>query len=571
MSATLIPPTGDADGSSMSTNADDQITLEIIASAITATADEMFVALRKTAVSSIIYEVLDMGTAVLDRDGGLASSGAGIPAFVGVLDKSCAAVLRTFPVDQVHEGDIFFTSDPYHGGVTHLNDIVVLMPVFIDDELIAWVANIAHNSDVGGIAPGSSSGDATEIFQEGLRIPPIKVVEAGRTVQQVFDILRLNSRLPDALHGDLWAQIASVRTGELRLREVAGRYGADTFRDAMQHYIDYGEKVSLAALADLPKGTFELTEEIDDGRVLHCAITITDDEFIVDLSNNPEQSTAPTNTTRDAAAIPVQMVFKSLTDASFMANAGTFKPIRLITEPGTVFDPIEPAPMGFYYDLLLPLYDLLWRCVAQVVPERLGAGHFASVCATFVAGTHPDTGRPYSIIEPQIGGWGARTDGDGNSAMFSGVHGETYNCPAEINEARNGLLVRRLELNEADGGEGEFAGGRGIVTEYELRAEDGSATLAFTRSKYPPWALDGGEAGSPNYCEIIRAGDSGEPERLSFAAGLPTEPGDVIRIVTGNGGGVGDPKRRDREQVARDVRDGLVSPERAAEVYGFDG
>lgn len=549
---------------------DDPITLEIIASTIAATADEMFIALKKTAFSSIIYEVLDMGTAVLDERGGLASSGAGIPAFVGVLDTSCAAVLDAFDTDQIREGDVFFTSDPYRGGVTHLNDIVVLMPVFVEGTLIAWVANIAHNSDVGGIAPGSASGGATEIFQEGIRLPPIKVVEQGRTVQQVFDILQLNSRLPEALHGDLWAQIAAVRTGELRLREVAARYGAATFRRAMQHFIDYGEMVSLAALKDLPHGTWELTEEIDDGRVLHCSVTISDDEFVVDLRNNPEQTSTPTNVTRDAAKIPVQMIFKSLTDSSFTANAGTFRPVRLLTTEGTVFDPVEPAPMGFYYDLLLPLYDLLWRCVAQVVPERLGAGHFASVCATLVGGTHPDTGRPYSIIEPQVGGWGARADRDGNSAMFSGVHGETYNCPAEINEARNGLIVRRMELNEADGGEGEFTGGRGIVTEYELRADDGVATLAFTRSRFPPWALAGGLDGSPNYCEIIRTGDAGEPERMSFAAGIATEPGDVIRIVTGNGGGVGDPKDRDPALVARDVRDGLVSPERAAEIYGYE-
>jgi len=550
------------------TDATDPITLEIIQSSLQATADEMFAALRKTAMSSIIYEVLDMGTAVLDADGELASSGAGIPAFVGVLDKACQVVIDAMG-DDVGPGDVFFTSDPYHGGVTHLNDIVVVMPVFAEGELVAWTANIAHNSDVGGMAPGSASGDATEIFQEGLRLPPVKVIEAGNPVRPVMDIIRLNSRMPETIDGDLWAQIASVRTGARRLETVATTYGVATVREAVRSYMEYGEQVSRAALRHLPNGTFELSERLDDGRELSVSITISDEAFVVDLTDNPDQAEAPTNCTRDAAMIPVQMVFKSLTDAGIVANAGTFRPITLLTRPGSVFEPIEPAPMGFYYDLLLPLYDLLWRCMTQVAPELLGAGHFASVCATLIGGTHPDTGRPYSIIEPQLGGWGASARRDGNSAIFSGVHGDTFNCPAEINEARNGLFVNKMELNTEPGGEGERTGGRGIVTEYEIRATDGHATLAFTRSTKGPWSIDGGRDGSPNYCEVIRGVD-GTAERHSFVAGLATEPGDVIRIVTGTGGGYGDPQDRDPDLVREDVRNGFISPKRAAEIYGVE-
>lgn len=548
----------------------DPITLEIIQSSLQSAADEMFLAMRRTAMSSIIYEVLDMGTGVLDASGELASSGAGIPAFVGVLDKAGKVIIDTLAADDPPQpGDVYFTSDPYRGGVTHLNDIVVVMPVFSDGRVVAWTANIAHNSDVGGMAPGSASGDATEIFQEGLRIPPIKAIAAGEPVRAVFDLLELNSRMPETLRGDLWAQIAAVRTGSRRLEAVCDKYGAGVFEAACAQYQDYGEQLSRAALADLPKGTFSRTEEIDDGRVLDVKITISDDEFLVDLRDNPDQTEFPTNITRDAAMIPVQMLFKSVTDPGLIANGGTFRPITLLTRPGSVFDPEEPAPMGFYYDLLLPLYDLMWRCLAQEMPERLGAGHFASVCATLLSGTHPDTGLQYSIIEPQLGGWGATSNRDGNSAMFSGVHGETYNCPAEVNEAKNGLFVNRMELNTEPGGEGRHAGGRGIVMEYEIRSTDGNATLAFTRSKFAPWAADGALDGSPNYCEIIRAGD-GERERHSFVAGIDTHPGDVIRIVTGNGGGVGDPHERDPELVRQDVRDGLLSAERASEVYGVD-
>ena len=200
----------------------DPITLEIIQNSLQAAADEMFAAMKKTAMSSIIYEVLDMGTGIMDAEGEIASSGAGIPAFIGVLDKATKVIIRRF--DQpgaVQPGDVFATNDPYFGGVTHLNDIVVIMPVFVNDRLIAWTANIAHHSDVGGMAPGSLTGEATEIYQEGLRLPAIKIIERGEPIKPVMDIIRINSRMPDVLEGDLWAAIASVRVGARRLEELA--------------------------------------------------------------------------------------------------------------------------------------------------------------------------------------------------------------------------------------------------------------------------------------------------------------------------------------------------------------
>ena len=197
----------------------DQITLEIIQNSLQAAADEMFAAMRKTAMSSIIYEVLDLGTGITDSEGRIASSGAGIPAFIGVLDKSVQALLRKFnKPDDISPGDVFIVNDPYYGGVTHLNDLVLAMPVFADGEIIAWTANIAHNSDVGGMAPGSLSGDATEIFQEGLRLPGVKLIRAGKTEQAVMDIITVNSRMPDFLLGDVWAAISSVRVGRKGLR-----------------------------------------------------------------------------------------------------------------------------------------------------------------------------------------------------------------------------------------------------------------------------------------------------------------------------------------------------------------
>lgn len=542
----------------------DPITLEIIQNSLQAAADEMFAAMRKTAMSSIIYEVLDMGTGITDAEGRIASSGAGIPAFIGVLDKSVQFILSKH--NDIRPGDVFITNDPWHGGVTHLNDLVLAMPIFAGDKLIAWTANIAHNSDVGGMAPGSLSGDATEIFQEGLRLPAVKIIREGELDDAVMDIITINSRMPDFLKGDVWAAIASVRVGARRLEGLAAKYGVETFLRAMNHFMDFGERAARAELAKLPHGTFELSEEQDDGRTFNVKVTIGEDEFVVDLRDNPDQDTGPTNANRDGTMICAQMVFKSLTGSDSPANDGSFRPLKVLTREGSIFDAREGSAIGFYFETEIRTYDLIWRCLAPHIPERLPAGHFSSICGTFIGGIHPDTGRQYTIVEPQIGGWGAWEGRDGNPCIFSGFHGETYNTPAEISEARNGLFVDRMALNTAPGGEGQFNGGRGLILEYRIRAENGFLTAGYTRSRIKPWPLEGGTEGSGNFVEVIKAG--GEAETHSFVSGMALTTDDVVRVITSSGAGYGDPKARDPEAVRRDVKQGLMTAERAAEIHG---
>jgi len=365
----------------------DPITLEIIQSSLQAAADEMFAALRHTAMSAIIYEVLDMGTGITDRNGELAGSGAGIPAFVGVLDKTVKRVLEKYnkPGD-IEPGDIFITNDPYNGGVTHLNDAVLVMPVFAGDEIVAWTANIAHWNDVGGMVPGSMSTNATEIFQEGLILAGIKLFSRGKPIRSVFDILTANCRMPDFLRGDLWAGVASVRVGERRVLEIVNKYGKDVFLHAVEEYLNYGEQVSLNALKRLPKGKYSLVEEQDSGPPFPVEIEILDDEFIIDLRGAPDQDKGPFNMSRDEAVTACQMAFKGVTSPDRMANGGTFRPLKVLTRPGSIFDPIYPAAQGIYYELTIRLHDLIVRCLAESIPERLPAGGFASYprtsCAT---------------------------------------------------------------------------------------------------------------------------------------------------------------------------------------------
>jgi N-methylhydantoinase B len=545
----------------------DPITLEIIQSSLQAISDEMFAALRKTAMSAIIYEVLDAGTAITDGQGNLASSGAGIPAFVGVLDKAVQRILEVN--DDVRPGDVFATNDPFFGGVTHLNDVVLAMPVFAGDRLIAWTANIAHWNDVGGMVPGSISNEATEIFQEGLRLPAVKLIQEGEPLDSVMRIMQTNSRLPDFLQGDMWAGIAAVRVGERRILDLVAKYGVDTFVTALEHFMDYGEQVVLRALQELPKGRFELEEEQDSGAVYRVAVEISDEEFVVDLRDNPDQDKGPNNASRDGTLVAAQMVFMNLTDAHASANAGHFRRLKLVTRPGSVFDPKPPAAFATYYEVEIRLYDLIWRCLAPHVGGKLPAGHFGSICGTFIGGPHPDTGRHFTIVEPQVGGWGASAERDGNVAMFSGFHGDTYNCPAEVAEARYGLYVDRLALDDAPGGEGEHRGGNGIVLDYRVRADGCFFTCAYTRNRHRPWAQAGGNEGAPNRAEVIRA--DGSVEEYAVVTALQVNRDDVIRIHTGSGGGYGDPRRRDPARVREDVRNGFVDPQRAREVYGFDG
>jgi N-methylhydantoinase B len=553
----------------MTANRVDPVTLEIVQSSLQSISDEMFAAFRKTAMSAIIYEVLDMGTGITDGDGNLASSGAGIPAFVGVLDK---AVMRIIGIHDapgaIAPGDVFITNDPYYGGVTHLSDIVLAMPVFIDDEIVAWTANIAHWNDIGGMVPGSISNDATEIFQEGLRLPAVKLISRGTPIRSVMDIIECNSRLPDFLKGDLWAGIAAARIGERRIRELVEKYGRHTFTTALSYFMDYGEQVALRALRELPKGTFTLSEEQDSGAVYHVSVEIRDDELIVDLRDNPDQDSGPNNTCNDGAMVAAQMAFMNITDAHGTANAGHFRPLTVLTRPGSVFDAQPPAAFAIYYEVEIRLHDLIWRCLAPHLGERLPAGGFASICGTFIGGPHPDTGRHFTIVEPQVGGWGASASVDGNSAMFSSFHGETFNCPAEVAEARYGLFVDKLALNDAPGGEGEHRGGKGIVLDYRVRTNGCFFTCAYTRNRNLPWSLAGGRDGAPNYAEVLRT--DGTVERFAVVTALEVNEGDVIRIHTGSGGGYGDPGLRSRALVLEDIRDDIVTSAEARAIYGID-
>lgn len=545
----------------------DPITMEVIQRSLVAITDEMFAVTRKTAMSSVIYEVLDFGVAITDAQGALASAGAGIPSFVGMLDPAVKAILNKYVVADIRDGDVFISNDPYVGGVSHTNDVVVTMPVFFDGELVAWTANKGHWMDVGGMRPGSTTPDATELFQEGLILPEIRVICGGEQLQPVLDIISANSRLPKQAIGDLWAGIASLRMGAARIQNLCVRYGRDHFLLAVEDYLNVAEMRVRRFMKSIPHGTFGAEDSLDDGRELKVSVSITPDEFIVDLRGNPGQDDGPLNATYQATVVSVQSMFKSIVAPVGPANAGTFRPLRVLTDPGSLFDAKRPAAVGLYYENKIRSSDLVWKALAPYISAARSAGHFCSVCATLIGQKCPD-GTSRSFIEPEVGGWGALSDGDGQSAQFSSSHGNTFNCPVEINEARNGIHVDELSLNSERSGAGEFRGGKGVDLKYQISESHGWVTAAYTRSKVKPWGLDGGTQGSLNKLQIIKK--NGKTERLYKADSVKISNDDTVWITTANGAGYGDPRKRQKHKILNDLKNGYIDSDEAVSIYGLN-
>lgn len=510
----------------------DPFTTSVIQAGLDAAAQEMFEVLRKTAMSPIIYEVLDVGTGVTDAAGRMVSSGAGIPSFVGVLDKSVKAILARYG-DTIAEGDVFVTNDPNHGGVTHLCDVVLAEPVFHEAACVAWVASIAHWSDIGGKVPGSMPVDATDICAEGLRLPLVRLFEKGERKAAVFDIIACNSRQPDVVAGDLWAQVSAGRRAAKLIRGMCAHYGAAAIAQAVSEALEIGAARAHAGLATLPEGRWEIEEPQDSGPPWHATIEIVQGQFTVDLRAAPDAAAGPHNTSRDGAVIACQMLFKAVTDPERYANSGSFAPLRVLTRPGSIFDPGPTAPHGYYFETRMRLFDMLWHCLALAMPGRMPAGHFASIFGTVIAGRHPDTGRRYTMVEPQMGGWGATSEREGLDAMYSTSHGDTFNCPVEIAEARYGLWVEQKGLTDRAKESGTYAGGRGVRTHYRLR---GPAMLSagLSHTKVPVWSIGTGLTGGRNRLSA-RCGNAPFVCYVQVS-GLVLAAGDEVVIDTAHGG-----------------------------------
>ena len=550
----------------------DPFTLEIIKESLVAIGDEMFIATARTSMSPIIYETLDYATGIFDADGNLITQGNGVAGFLGTLTFAVKAVLEKFAND-LAPGDIMITNDPYAGGGTHLSDVSLVAPIFFEGRLVAFSANKAHWTEVGGMAPGSWTTNSTDIWQEGLQFPNIKLYVKGVPVPGLEELIRVNVRTPDMSIGDMNAQIASLRIAERRFVELCERYGVETVHQSVEALLDYGEERTRQALQQIPYGVYEASDWIDDDGLsdesyeMRVKVTVTDDKFSCDFTGSHAMVRGPINAGRTGLESAVRVVFKALTDPSIPANEGCFRPLEVICPEGTVATAVRPAPVSTYWETMIFCADLVWKALSPVVPNRLPMGHFLSVCGTIVAGIHPDTGELFILVEPQAGGWGAGVDKDGENALVCIGDGETYVIPVEVCETRYGVLVDQFSLNIAEGGAGRYRGGRGLIRDYRITADEAYVSGTFGRFKQPPWGMNGGKKGSPNYMQMLHA--DGSSKTFGKTARYHLKRGEVARLVTGTGGGYGDPMTRPEADVVRDVRDGYLTLEMAEKEYAI--
>ncbi|MCM3530178.1 hydantoinase B/oxoprolinase family protein [Cytobacillus oceanisediminis] len=551
----------------------DPFTLEIVKDSLVAIGDEMFIALAKTSMSPIIYEVLDYASGLTDAKGQLLTQGNGVTGFIGMLSDMVKQTLKKFGDGKLKEGDIIIINDSYGGGGSHLSDVGLVMPIFYEGEIVAFSANKAHWTEVGGKDPGSFSNDATDIFQEGLQFPSVKLFNEGEINQAIVDIIEANVRFPELSLGDMWAQVAALKTGEKRVKELCDKHGKPLFLSSVDYLLDHGEQLARQELTKLPKGTFHAEGFIDDDGFgngpfkIKVKVTISDEKFVADFRGSHPQVPGPVNCSYTALVSAVRTIFLAITNSSQDANDGVFRPLEVITDKGSVLSAERPAPVSIYWESMLAGADLIWKALAPVIPHRLNAGHLLSVCSVVLSGLHQDTDEPFLIVEPSVGGWGASEGQDGARGQFCIGDGETYNVPVEVAETRYGIMVDEYSLHTDGAGAGEYIGGSGVIRSYKALTDNQMVSVTFGRNKFVPWGMNDGNDGSANKVYIEKAnGDVDGP--FGIYPRYPLNKGDVVKLVTATGGGYGEPFKRPAEKVAKDVKNGYITVAQAEADFG---
>ncbi|GGC50485.1 5-oxoprolinase [Siccirubricoccus deserti] len=538
------------------------IEIEVIRNALTAAAAEMDVTIWRTSRSTIVRELLDYSTAVFDAEGNNLAQSARIPSHLNSMSHFLRELLDKW-VDPESWGpdDVVISNDPYCGG-QHLPDITAFKPVFHEGRRIAFVGALCHHIDVGGLVAGSYAAKAIEIFQEGLRIPPVKLIENGRRNEGVWAMIRQNIRKPDLLLGDLQSQIASLEVGAIALRRLAARYGADGMIEAGRRILDMSEQAMRAAISRMPDGTYEFTDWLDDDGIdldkpikLHVALTIKGDAISVDLSGCSPQVQGPTNATLASSNAAIMFAVMSACDEPFAANAGCYRPVSTIAPEGLVVNARHPAPVVHRIAVTHRLLNAMFGALHQAVPDRIPAAYYGnSYVCTFQ--TVAEDQRREVLVEIEIGGTGAHPKKDGVNALSSGMHNNS-NIPIEMIEAQAPLTITRYGLLPGSGGAGMRRGGLGLAREWRIDSPRCFFTANMDRFVHAPYGLAGGGPAAVGRLVLVRDGvESPLPPKSD---NVPLQRGDRVRLETSGGGGFGDPARRDAAAVARDRALGYVA------------
>ncbi|HVC54141.1 MAG TPA: hydantoinase B/oxoprolinase family protein [Stellaceae bacterium] len=560
-----------ADLRSVTAGTADPVVTEIVRNCLIAATEEMKTNLMRTAYNMIIYEALDFTVGLFDAKGNILSIGLGLPMFIRGIADTIKAKLRHFGPENIHPGDILLTNDAYITG-SHLNHMTFSVPIFVDGRLLAFAGCMAHWPDIGGTLDGIT----TDIFSEGLQLPIVKAYREGVPNDDIFEIIRMNVRLPERAMGDLRAQIAAVKTGEKRFVEMVGKYGADPVLAAIEAIMAHSEAASRARIAAIPDGVYEAESFMDDDGVtaglripIRVRVTIAGDRMTVDLSDLARQVSGFYNSGETAGRSCCQVAFKCLTSPlDLPINEGQFRALDVVLPPGRVVSALKPAAMRMWMTYPMTIVDTIFKALAPVIPDQVAAGHHADLIVGRVNGRRPKDDSFYIYLGGLIGGgWGAKHDGDGMSATIAINDGDTHNGPSEQVEAKYPLLVERYALRPDSGGAGTFRGGLGTEQVVQARGEI-RFNAQIDRCNCRPWGLYGGLSAEGNGVAIHRFGEEEHRFPSGKAFNNVLQPGDAYILRSGGGGGFGSPLERDPSRVADDVRQGYVSREAAAKAYG---
>jgi len=549
----------------------DAATIEVVRSYLVAAAEEMRATLVRTAFNPVIYEVLDFGISIYDARLDLIGEASGLTFFLGANDYAIRKGVEYVGLENLEPGDVVIMNYPYWNGA-HSYDATLFAPVIAaeGEPPFAHLVVRAHWLDLGAKDPGYVL-DSTDMHQEGLIFPGTKVIKRGVPDREILELIRFNSRMPELVIGDFNAQVAALRTGERRMLELLAKFGQETLDRSIEAIQAHGERTSLRALAGLPKGTWTADDWLDDDGVgeeplrMQVTVTITDESFEVDFAGSHGTARGPVNMPFGSTIAMCKVAFKALTSPDEPANAGQMRPLVVSAEPGNLFHAVYPAPTFTLWTGIVAL-ELIFKALAQGMPERLAASSGGDLPGFMMVGIHPDTERLFAISNGDVVGWGATREHDGADLTIHFSEGVARITPVEVMEARTTMFFERLEAVQDSGGAGRHRGGVGLRRDIRFVGKGELVTVA-KKTKSRPWALLGGHQPKPN--SLIAYPDTEREWHVSTKR-VPVSPGDTFRVVTAGGGGHGDPSQRDPAAVLEDVRDGYVSRSAARELYGVD-
>lgn len=547
----------------------DMITMQVLRYALEQVADEMGYTLVRTGRSTIITEIKDISCVVTDVRGQTVAQAHHNPSLLAGFEITMRELVAAYGPADLAPGDVIVTNDPYRGG-QHIMDLYAIAPAYHAGELIGFVGNITHHSDLGGVAAGGVAGGVREIYLEGLRLPMVKLYKAGVEDREIVGIIANQIRVPDKTLGDIRAQVSSLMVGADRLARLFTRYGRETVAGACRDLLDYSERRLRLGIGKLPDGAYSAEDFIDDDgvgdRPIRIALTVhvRGDRVVVDLSESDPQAEGNTNSTLANTHAAVYYVLIAVVDPGVPPNSGCYRPVEVVAPPGSIVNPLPPAAVASRTNASQKIVEAMLKALAPVVPDRVTAGSHGQITTCGFGGRQPATGAPFIYTDIQGGGSGARPFRDGRDGQDSHLP-RFMNTPVEVVEKDFPVRIERYGFIADSGGAGTYRGG--LATRRDIRLLTGPVSFARygDRQKFAPHALFGGRPGSMGEF-LLNPGTPGE--RRLASKGLDTlAEGDVVSLRLPGAGGYGDPLARDLAAVDADLRDGKITPEAAARDY----